>query len=205
MFERFTDRARQVIVLAQDESRLLDHAHIGTEHLLLGLDREGGGVAAQVLSSLEISLEKIRTEVENAIGRGEVPRTGPIPFTPRAKKVMELSLREALQLGHSYIGTEHILLGLLREGDGVAARVLRQLGATLPDVRQRILGLLGGSPSPEGLVASPPGCPHCGAALAEEGAYRTITVPAEKGDERRDFVVLYCRSCGRAVAGTSSP
>ena len=129
MFERFTDRARRVVVLAQEEARMLNHDYIGTEHILLGLIREGDGVAAKALESLGISLEAVRQQVEEIIGRGQQAPSGHIPFTPRAKKVLELSLREALQLGHNYIGTEHILLGLIREGEGVAAQVLVKLGA----------------------------------------------------------------------------
>ncbi len=120
MFQRFTDRARTVVVLAQDEARRLDHNYIGTEHLLLGLIREGEGVAAKALESLGISLDSVRQQVEQIIGQGQQAPSGHIPFTPRAKKVLELSLRESQQLGHNYIGTEHILLGLIREGDGVA-------------------------------------------------------------------------------------
>ena len=144
MFERFTDRARRVVVLAQDEARLLDHNHIGTEHLLLGLVHEGEGVAAKALESLGISLEGVRQQVEEIIGQGQQAPSGHIPFTPRAKKVLELSLREALQLGHNYIGTEHILLGLIREGDGVGARVLADQGADLGRVRQQVVELLAG-------------------------------------------------------------
>ena len=129
MFERFTDRARRVVVLAQEEARLLNHNYIGTEHILLGLIHEGEGVAAKALESLSISLEAVRSQVEDIIGQGGSSPSGHIPFTPRAKKVLELSLREALQLGHNYIGTEHILLGLIREGEGVAAQVLVKLGA----------------------------------------------------------------------------
>jgi ATP-dependent Clp protease ATP-binding subunit ClpC len=143
MFERFTDRARRVVVLAQEESRLLDHNYIGTEHLLLGLIREAEGVAAQTLEALGISLEVVRARVEEIIGRGGSSPSGHIPFTPRAKKVLELSLREALQLGHNYIGTEHVLLGLIREGEGVAAQVLVQMGATLTAVRKRVLAQIG--------------------------------------------------------------
>ena len=131
MFERFTDRARRVVVLAQEEARLLDHNYIGTEHVLLGLIHEGEGVAAKALEELGISLEAVRREVEEIIGQGASAPSGHIPFTPRAKKVLELALREALQLGHNYIGTEHILLGLIREGEGVAAQVLVRLGADL--------------------------------------------------------------------------
>ncbi|MDX6396314.1 MAG: ATP-dependent Clp protease ATP-binding subunit ClpC [Streptosporangiaceae bacterium] len=142
MFERFTDRARRVVVLAQDEARRLDHNYIGTEHILLGLVQEGEGVAAQALEALGIGLAAVRQQVEEIVGRGKDAPGGHIPFTPRAKKVLELSLREALQLGHDYIGTEHILLGLIREGEGVAARVLVSLGANLNLVRQQVIQLL---------------------------------------------------------------
>src|SRR6058998_97378 len=144
MFERFTDRARRVVVLAQEEARMLNHNYIGTEHILLGLIHEGEGVAAKALESLNISLEAVRQQVEEIIGPGQAAPTGHIPFTPRAKKVLELSLREALQLGHNYIGTEHILLGLIREGEGVAAQVLQKLGADLNRVRQTVIQLLSG-------------------------------------------------------------
>jgi ATP-dependent Clp protease ATP-binding subunit ClpA len=144
MFERFTDRARRVVVLAQEEARLLNHNYLGTEHLLLGLIHEGQGVAAKALESLGISQEAVQAQVEEIIGQGEVAPSGHIPFTPRAKKVLELSLREAKQLGHNYIGTEHILLGLIREGEGVAAQVLVRLGAELSPTRRQVIGLLTG-------------------------------------------------------------
>jgi ATP-dependent Clp protease ATP-binding subunit ClpC len=144
MFERFTDRARRVVVLAQEEARMLNHNYIGTEHILLGLIHEGEGVAAKALESLGISLDAVRQRVEEIIGQGQQAPSGHIPFTPRAKKVLELSLREATQLGHNYIGTEHILLGLIREGDGVAAQVLVQLGADLNRVRQQVIQLVHG-------------------------------------------------------------
>ncbi len=150
MFERFTDRARRVVVLAQEEARLLNHSYIGTEHILLGLIHEGEGVAAKALESLGISLEAVRSQVEEIIGQGGSSPSGHIPFTPRAKKVLELSLREALQLGHNYIGTEHILLGLIREGEGVAAQVLVKLGADLSRVRQQVIQLLSGYQGPAG-------------------------------------------------------
>ena len=150
MFERFTDRARRVVVLAQEEARLLNHNYIGTEHILLGLIHEGEGVAAKALESLGISLEAVRSQVEEIIGQGGSSPSGHIPFTPRAKKVLELSLREALQLGHNYIGTEHILLGLIREGEGVAAQVLVKLGADLSRVRQQVIQLLSGYQGPGG-------------------------------------------------------
>ncbi len=144
MFERFTDRARRVVVLAQEEARLLNHSYIGTEHILLGLIAEAEGVAAKVLEGLGISAAAVREKVESIIGEGGSPPSGHIPFTPRAKKVLELSLREALQLGHNYIGTEHILLGLVREGEGVAAQVLVTMGADLSAVRQSVVQELSG-------------------------------------------------------------
>jgi ATP-dependent Clp protease ATP-binding subunit ClpC len=150
LFERFTDRARRVVVLAQEEARLLNHNYIGTEHILLGLIHEGEGVAARALESMDINLESVRSQVVEIIGQGSQAPSGHIPFTPRAKKVLELSLREALQLGHNYIGTEHILLGLIREGEGVAAQVLVKLGAELTKVRQTVIQLLSGVQGEEG-------------------------------------------------------
>jgi ATP-dependent Clp protease ATP-binding subunit ClpC len=144
VYEQFTDRARRAVVQAQEEARMLNHNYIGTEHILLGLIHEGDGVAAQALESLGISLDAVRQQIEVIIGRGQQAPAEHIPFTPRAKKVLELSLREGLQLGHNYIGTEHILLGLIREGDGVAAQVLVKLGADLKRVRQQVIQLLHG-------------------------------------------------------------
>jgi ATP-dependent Clp protease ATP-binding subunit ClpC len=141
MFERFTDGARRAIVFAQDEARELNHSYIGTEHLLLGLMRDDEGVAAQALQELEIRRDAVREQVTETIGRGERPPSGHIPFTPRAKKVLELSLRESLQLNHTYIGTEHILLGLVGEGEGVAAQVLVNLGGSLNRVRDKVIEL----------------------------------------------------------------
>ncbi len=146
MFERFTDRARRVVVLAQEEARDLDHDYIGTEHLLLGLCHEGAGVAVDALEALGVSLAAVREQVGEIVGRGGHQRSGHIPFTPRAKKVLELSLRESQQLGHGYIGTEHLLLGLIREGQGVAARVLGNLGVDLGRARQQVIELLGVGP-----------------------------------------------------------
>jgi ATP-dependent Clp protease ATP-binding subunit ClpA len=145
MFERFTDRARRVVVLAQEEARMLNHNYIGTEHILLGLIHEGEGVAARALESLGISLEAVRQQVEEIIGPGQQAPSGHLPFTARTTKVLELSSREAAQLGHDYIGTGHILLGLIREGEGVAAQVLARLGADLNRVRQQVIWLLHGS------------------------------------------------------------
>jgi ATP-dependent Clp protease ATP-binding subunit ClpC len=145
MFERFTDRARRVIVDAQNEARSLGHNYIGPEHILLGLIHEGDGVAAKALEAMQISTDTVRGRIEEITGRGQAPpTTGHIPFTPRAKKVLELSLREALQLGHNYIGTEHILLGLIHEGDGVAAQVLVGLGVELDPTRQLVIQILTG-------------------------------------------------------------
>ena len=144
MFERFSDRARRVVVLAQEEARMLNHSYIGTEHILLGLIHEGEGVAAKALESLGISLDAVRQQVEMIIGQGQQAPSGHIPFTPRAKKVLELAQREARALGHAYVGTEHILLGLIREGEGVAAQVLVRLGADLNRVRQQVIQLLNG-------------------------------------------------------------
>jgi ATP-dependent Clp protease ATP-binding subunit ClpA len=139
MFERFTERARQVIVLAQDEARTLGHDYIGTEHILLGLLREEDGLAARVLDSLDITVEEVRAQIARIVGQGDEVTTGQIPFTPRAKKVLELALREALSLGHNYIGTEHILLGLVRENEGVAARILLDFDADAEKIRNEII------------------------------------------------------------------
>src|SRR5437899_7269145 len=183
MFERFTDRARRVVVLAQEEARLLNHNYIGTEHILLGLIHEGEGVAAKVLGSLGISLEAVRAQVEEIIGHGGSAPSGHIPFTPRAKKVLELALRAALQLGHNYIGTEHILLGLIREGEGVGVRVLVSLGVDPQRVHQRVIETLSeyremaaelgvplsspDRPPSRGPSGSPPDCPYCRASLSQ--------------------------------------
>jgi ATP-dependent Clp protease ATP-binding subunit ClpA len=148
MFERFSEPARQVVVLAQDEARALGHRHIGTEHLLLGLLRERDGLAARVLGSLGVTVESVRDRVGEIVGAGEFPVGNQIPFTPRAKKVLELSLREALVLGHNWIGTEHVLLGLVREGEGVGIRALRELGLADETIRSTVLEELGGPPYP---------------------------------------------------------
>ena len=187
MFERFTDRARRVIVLAQEEARMLNHNYIGTEHILLGLIHEGEGVAAKALESMGISLDDVRREVEEIIGHGSQPHTGHIPFTPRAKKVLELSLREGLQMGHKYIGTEFLLLGLIREGDGVAAQVLIKLGADLPRVRQQVIQLLSGyeggeGQNPESPQQGQPGFAGAGAGPRAGGG--------PQGGERSNSLVL---------------
>ena len=181
MFERFTDRARRVVVLAQEEARMLNHNYIGTEHILLGLIHEGEGVAAKALESLGISLDAVREQVQEIIGQGQQAPSGHIPFTPRAKKVLELSLREALQLGHNYIGTEHILLGLIREGEGVAAQVLVKLGADLNRVRQQVIQLLSGYQGKEPATAGGPqeGTPSGSLVLDQFG--RNLTQAARDG------------------------
>src|SRR4051794_33933262 len=180
MFERFTARARRVVVLAQEEARMLNHNYIGTEHILLGLIHEGEGVAAKALESLGISLDAVREQVQEIIGQGQQAPSGHIPFTPRAKKVLELSLREALQLGHNYIGTEHILLGLIREGEGVAAQVLVKLGADLNRVRQQVIQLLSGYQGKEPATTGPQeGTPSGSLVLDQFG--RNLTQAAREG------------------------
>jgi ATP-dependent Clp protease ATP-binding subunit ClpC len=200
VFERFTDRARKVVVLAQEEARTLDHNYIGTEHILLGLIHEGEGVAASALEALGISPADIRGDLEAIIGRGEHAPVGNIPFTPRAKKVLELSLREALQLGHNYIGTEHILLGLVREGEGVGAEVLAKRGATLELVRAEVMtlvaGVEGGEAAPEPREHEAPRCPKCRAPLSESASYRTLDVSSAERSETRAVTFAFCRSCG---------
>ena len=222
MFERFTDRARRVVVLAQEEAGLLDHNYIGTEHLLLGLIQEQEGVAAKALVAMGVELETVRFKVDEMIGRGPEKFAGHIPFTPRAKKVLELSLREALQLGHNYIGTEHILLGLVREGEGVAAQVLNDLTVNLDRVRLTVMQLLSGSSRAEGEIhppahahegiMAPPGvepfegpegssgprCPGCRRELEETAVHRTLPVPSEEeGGETVTVQVVFCSTCGR--------
>ncbi|MDQ6816798.1 MAG: AAA family ATPase, partial [Actinomycetota bacterium] len=163
MFERFTERARQVVVLAQEEARTLKHNYIGTEHILLGLLREEEGLAARVLESLDITVERVRAQVVRIVGSGEEVTSGQIPFTPRAKKVLELALREALSLGHNYIGTEHILLGLVRENEGVAARILLDFDADSEKIRNEVIRMLSGpggrtrGSGPAGGAAAAPG------------------------------------------------
>ncbi|CAN5787889.1 ATP-dependent Clp protease ATP-binding subunit [soil metagenome] len=209
MFERFTDRARRVVVLAQEEARLLNHNYIGTEHILLGLIHEGEGVAAKALESLGISLEGVRSQVEEIIGQGGSSPSGHIPFTPRAKKVLELSLREALQLGHNYIGTEHILLGLIREGEGVAAQVLVKLGADLSRVRQQVIQLLSGysgsgGPAPGGQPGDKAGATSGGAggespsgSLVLDQFGRNLTQLAK--DKKLDPVIGRAREAERVM------
>jgi ATP-dependent Clp protease ATP-binding subunit ClpC len=198
------------LVLAQEEARLLNHSFIGTEHILLGLIHEGDGVAAKALESLDISLESVRQKVEETIGMAGTAPSGSPPFTPRAKKVLELALREALQLGHSYIGTEHLLLGLLDEGEGVAATVLVSLGTDLNQVRQRVMQFMSGTVGEEGTargVALPfgdeppmrwgPLCPQCRANLTEEARHRTMSVASESdSDDPIALDVVFCQRCG---------
>jgi ATP-dependent Clp protease ATP-binding subunit ClpC len=179
MFERFTDRARNVVVLAQEEARLLKHNYIGTEHILLGLARESDGLAAKALEALGIGLEAVREQVVEITGRGQKSPSGHIPFTPRAKKVLELSLREALQFGHNYIGTEHILLGLIREGDGVAAQVLVRLGGDLSAIRQQVIRLLKENPTTDELPRAAQAAQAQAARLAESAAGAGIAGRAE--------------------------
>jgi ATP-dependent Clp protease ATP-binding subunit ClpC len=210
VFERFTDRSRRVLVLAQEEARLLNHGFIGTEHILLGLIHEREGVAAKTLESLDISLGAVRQKVEEFIGRPVTIPTGSPPFTPRAKKVLELALREALQLGHTYIGTEHLLLGLVREGEGMAATVLVSLGADLGRVRQRLIqfmsGTVEGTATARG-VALPfgdepplqrgPLCPQCRASLIEGARHRTMAIASESdSDDPISIDVVFCQRCG---------
>jgi ATP-dependent Clp protease ATP-binding subunit ClpC len=154
VFERFTERARQVVVLAQEEARILKHNYIGTEHILLGLLREEEGLAARVLESLDITVERVRAQVVRIVGSGEEVTSGQIPFTPRAKKVLELALREALSLGHNYIGTEHILLGLVRENEGVAARILLDFDADSEKIRNEVIRMLSGPGGRQGRAAA---------------------------------------------------
>jgi len=204
VFERFTDRARRVVVLAQSEARMLNHEYIGTEHILLGLLAEGQGVAAKALEALGIPLEDVRQHVKEIIGEGRSAPTGHIPFTPRAKKVMELSLREALHLKHNYIGTEHLLLGLIREGEGVGSQVLEKMGADLEIVRKAVLQLLSGyTGTPEEEAPAPgrgPLCARCRQPLEETAAYRDLEItPAEGQGETRSVRIAFCRQCGTSL------
>jgi hypothetical protein len=232
VFERFTDRARRVLVLAQEEARLLNHNFIGTEHILLGLIHEDDGVAAIALRSLGIGLEAAREKVEETIGPAGSATTATPPFTHRAKYVLELSLREALRLGHNYVGTEHLLLGLLREGEGVAVQVLVNLGADLSGVRQEVIHILSGLPAggaasggpvatfgeagvDESVMAGPAGsvpsrspgprCPSCRALLDGQVAYRVLTVALvgpDLGVGPLEVAFVYCLRCGVTIAPT---
>ena len=214
MFERFTDRARRVLVLAQEEARLLGHDYIGTEHILLGLMQEGEGVAAKALEGLGVHIEDMRNRIEATSGPPSSDPSGSPPFTPRAKKVLELALREALELGHNYIGTEHVLLGLVREGAGVGAQVLVAAGADTSRVRQQVIQLLSGytgsdAPRAEGETpprqrapATPydePGCQHCGAGMPAHARSRFLLVPDDEGGPPVEATVVYCSACGRGI------
>ncbi len=200
---------------AQEEARLLNHSFIGTEHILLGLIREGDGIGALALQSLGISLEAVRERVEETIGASVNAPTAPPPFTPRAKKVLELSLREALQLGHGYIGTEHLLLGLVREGQGVACTVLVSLGADLPRVRRAVTELMAGvgqepetvgqardveTPSPQPVPPQEPRCPQCRWPVSDGGRFRTVAVyPDVEDADPLSVDVVYCHKCGTTL------
>jgi len=194
LFERFTERARQVVVLAQDEARALKHNYIGTEHILLGLLREEEGLAARVLESLDITVEEVRAQVARIVGQGDEVTTGQIPFTPRAKKVLELALREALSLGHNYIGTEHILLGLVRENEGVAARILLDFDADDEKIRNeviRVLSLKTGREPVRTTARLIVHCPSCDAPVESVGTKMVPGRFAVEGDGTQT-----CRSCG---------
>ena len=182
MFERFTERARQVVVVAQEEARALHHNYIGTEHLLLGLIREDEGLAARALSALDVELEQTRRAIAAQVGAGEEPVGGQIPFTPRSKKVLELALREALALGHNYIGTEHILLGLTSEPEGMAIRILLERGLSVERVRDEMLAVVAGAPSPLASVSGPPAGPPPG--LRDPGSAPWIQIRPGKGLQR---------------------
>jgi len=214
MFERFTDVSRRLVVLAQEEARQLQHNYIGTEHLLLGILDQEDCVGGRVLASFGLTRDKAVAAVEGIVGRGPSLPSGPIPFTPRAKKVLELSLREAIQLNHSYIGTEHILLGLVREGEGIGAQVIRSVCPELTALRERVVELA--STEPPSVKASPsasvtvtalqmteedyPLCPVCASPLAGTLQWKRMPASASAGaDGERETVVAFCSSCGRAL------
>lgn len=198
MFERFTDRARRVVVLAQEEARFLNHPYIGTEHILLGLLNEGEGVGCQALVQHGVYLEETRQKVNEIIGEGTTPPQGHIPFTPRAKKILEMALRESLQLGHNYIGSEHILLGMVREGEGIAAQVLAALGLTLESLRETIFELLKANPEQREAARRPlprmertPLCLHPPGSLR----YSTIEIPSEADQPLVSAILVTCSNC----------
>ncbi len=202
MFERMTDRARRVVVLAQEEARLLNHAYIGTEHILLGMLREEEGIGCQALVRHGMSLAAARTKVVEVIGEGVESPAGHIPFTPRAKKILEFSLREALQLGHNYIGTEHILLGMVREGEGVAAQVLAKEGLTIGQLRETVLDLLKANPEqriaasrPWTRTGSTPPCLH----PPDRLRYRPLEIPSETDQPPIPTVLVTCSNCNATV------
>jgi ATP-dependent Clp protease ATP-binding subunit ClpC len=219
VFERLTKRARVVLVLAQEEARGLHQGYIGTEHILLGLVTEGDGVGAYALGAFGVTLPAVRHGVEELVGEAKEPartgRRGAPPFTPRAKKVLELSWREALRLGHKYIGTEHLLLGIISEGEGVAAQVLMRLGINLESARLGVESIMSGRPIGEPLIraaagtvvqsarmersTAEPRCPQCHAALSQEARFRTMLVPPDPDESTSDprrTVVVYCGACG---------
>jgi ATP-dependent Clp protease ATP-binding subunit ClpA len=214
VFERFTDRARRVLTLAQEEARSLHHGFIGTEHILLGLIEEGDGLGARALRSLGITTEDVREKVHEIVGVSLSTPGGAPPFTPRSKKVLELALREALQLNHSYIDTEHILFGLVREGNGVATTVLVDLGVDLGSVRRAVDNLMTGGPevqigpragqpaggAPRVRPPQEPSCLHCRASLAESARFRTMAIPADSENaDPLPVYVVYCVSCGTTL------
>jgi ATP-dependent Clp protease ATP-binding subunit ClpC len=196
VFERFTDRARRVVVLAQEEVRLLGHGHIGTEHLLLGLLREEEGLAARELIAAGVDLERARAVVAELVGPPEEGGSGHLPFTPGAKRVLELSLREALKLGHNFISTEHLLLGLLGETDGTAATVLQRFLGDPEELRQRVLQAIA-----TGQEAEPgtPCCPRCRAELTKTLTFRGVEAREHEGEGTRVVTVTYCGACGTAL------
>jgi ATP-dependent Clp protease ATP-binding subunit ClpC len=203
VFERFTERARRVVVLAQEEARMLNHNYIGTEHILLGLIQEGEGVAARALERFGISLEDLRSEIEEIVGQGQTPPFAHIPFTPRAKKALELSLREALELGQQYVGTEHLLLGLVRLGEGVAAQALISRGVSLGRIREEVIALLEGyvhegPPAPAEVSHEEAVCPRCRTPLGRSATFRTLDVASGEG-ETRAITFVFCRRCGTAL------
>ena len=225
VFERFTQQARTTVVLAQEESRRLNHNYIGTEHLLLGLVRQREAIAGTALQSLGVSLDSVRGEVESMIGPGQEPPAGHVPFTPRGKKVLDLSLQEALSHGHYYVSTGHILLGLLAEGEGVGAQVLTRRRIDLPKLRERVIrtlwsdetreappeaaGEITAEPRPRGRPGlaghgsdfREPLCPGCRRVVSETAAYRLMAVPSSQTGETVDMVIVYCRGCGISIAG----
>ena len=197
MFERFTEKARRVVVLAREESGLLNHAHVGTEHMLLGLLGDEKSIAGKVLQSSGVRLETARARVEEIVESEPTPSSGYIPFTPRAKKVMELSLRESVELGSKAIDTGHLLLALIREGGGVANEVLVKLGADADTLREKTLELIGarGEADPQ-----PPACPRCGSDLRKTIAYRDVAVAAATAEDSfRAASLVYCRECGMTL------
>lgn len=209
MFERFTDRARKVVVHAQEHARDLNHDYIGTEHFLIGLLSEDGSMARQVLRSFDLEREHVVAGVEDIVGRGATRPVGHISFTPRAKKVLELSLREAVRLGNDYISTEHLLLGIAREGEGVAAQILTRRNVALGDLRQRVLEFLEGTATGTEGAAGPrigkmedflaPTCPNCRAAIQETVAFKDLEIPEEDGDRRITMRFVFCEACGHTI------